>query len=200
MFTLRASSIRLESYILEIQPHLRTKLIRDHKERNAYLLTFWRRDLDVETLGSLNFRFLSIQGHTVLDHVAVVHVDRRGIAIARQKKKRILRLSKDLRDEAALQKIAVEVLYRMHCTRRDGHSATVTNTVELATLRGEHLAYLGQLDHDARPHRCGTHSFHTQRVLPESHLSVSTWLREKKENAVKFLERAIRTWKMRSFS
>lgn len=169
------------------------KLIRDHIERNACLLTFWRRDLNVETLGSLNLRFLSIQGHAVLDHVVVVHVDRDRLA-----EKRILQLSKYLRDEAAIvRKIDVEVSYRVYSTQRDGHSATVTNTVELATLRGEHLAYLGQLDHEARPHRCGTPPFPRRCVFPEfPHLSVSTWLREKKENAVKFLERTIRTWKM----
>lgn len=31
-------------------------------------------------------------------------------------------------------------------TRCDGHSDTVTNTAELATLRGEHLAHVGQLN------------------------------------------------------
>lgn len=65
---------------------------------------------------------------------------------------------------------------RIACTT---HSVTVTlplsqNAVELATLRGEHLAYLGQLDHEAKPHRCGIPPFPRRCVFPELHLSVST--------------------------
>lgn len=85
---------------------------RSHKERNACLLTFWRRGLYVEDLGSLNLRFLSIQGHAVLDHVVIiVHVNRDCSA------RRILRSSRRISEMKRLvRKIAVEISYRVQHT------------------------------------------------------------------------------------
>lgn len=115
---------------LKFSRALGAKLIHDHKERND-LFTSWRRDLDVEDLGSLNLRFLSIQGHAVLDHVRLSFTWDRDRSASR-----ILRFSGRISGGEAARpgKSASQV------SRVATHDATVTLTLWQTRANSRHLA------------------------------------------------------------
>jgi len=112
------------------------------------LLTFGKRNLRVEDIRIFDLRFFPIS-HCALAIALLITMDA-GVAFEESFGAWDFRREEEPRLEN--QRWYCYVWY----AQRDGHSDTVTNTAELTTLRGEHLAYVDQLEHVMRtpPVRC----------------------------------------------
>lgn len=131
-----ANSIYLENYIFEIQPRPRAKLIRDHiKKETLVYLPFGGEGSTSKTSGLLISDFFRSR---VMPFSTMLLLSFTWIAIARQegpfdRLEGSPRWSGSSGKSPSRSRIASS-------TRRDGHSDTVTNTVVLATLRGEYTS------------------------------------------------------------